>query len=108
IVLSLTPLIATNHAHAKPWACHPVLVSGLMGLSGLAYRLLGNSHGIERPPDEDEGDGEHCNADVQRKVLRRPKLRGLFGADGDFYREQAEEGGELDDGVEGDGGSVLE
>src|SRR5207248_885364 len=63
-----------------------------------------DAHAVERAIDEGNGDAEEHDgqADSQLPVVALVELDGQLGG------EQAEEGGELDDGIERDGAGVLE
>src|SRR6267142_4213132 len=63
-----------------------------------------DTHAVERAVDEDERDGEESGREDVRQV---GTLSGRH-LHGEFDGEQAEERGELDNGVERDGRSVLE
>ena len=63
--------------------------------------MLFDAHFVEGAVDEEEGDDEEDDAEPGCHAAE------AF-ADGDFHGEDAEEGGELDDGVQCHGGGVLE
>ena len=63
-----------------------------------------DAHAVERAVDEDEGDDEEDG----RQDVRQPCALGCGQLHGEFDGEQAEERGELDDRIEGDGRGVLE
>src|SRR4029077_12264408 len=82
------------------WAA-PRLLGWLMQLGGGAA----DAHAVERAVDEDRGDDEEGSGqDVGQAVAM------LAGGElhGELDGKKAEERGELDDGVESDGGGVLE
>jgi len=58
--------------------------------------FLWDAHAVEGAIDEDEGDDEEERADASFQVL-------IFHGHGDFHREQAEQRGEFDHGVQRDG-----
>ena len=58
--------------------------------------VLGDAHAVEAAIHEDEGDEEEDHADAGLQVLVRHRHR-------DLDSEEAEEGGELDDGIHRDG-----
>ena len=74
------------------------ILSGLLGLS------LSNSHAIERPPHEHDGNGQkHCRQ--QGRHQRAPFVR---EADRQLDRQQSEQRRELDDRVHRDRRRVFE
>src|SRR5881628_2562800 len=74
------------------------------GALGFCAFLGLDAHAVERAADEEDSDQEEGNGEDDL-----PGVEGVgFHLQRQLHREQAEEPGELDDGVEGDGGSVLE
>src|ERR1017187_6967029 len=77
----------------------PAVKSSALRLSGGLF--FGDAHAVEGAVNEDEGDDKEENANAGLGAL-------IFHGDGDLGGQKAKEGGELDDGVHGDGGGVLE
>src|SRR5690348_2545069 len=94
-----------KYQRIQPIAAAPRTVTTISAGSMAPPALLRlDAHRVERPPHEHHRDQEEDGRD--RAGQRAAPLRGERHRE--LHGEQAEEGGELDDGVHGHGRGVLE